>query len=499
MAATRTPPYCDIKPNVEIISLGCVEPTALAHQSPKRALKRSVSPSDAKLNSATDIKLSKFTHEMHASKLIRESNTSSIIEVIKIERPLPSPAKPDVVPNTTISEQLTITTTTIAASPAIKSPPTDLLPAATTTHEDATANLDMLLTADLLTEQTIAEIDQQISAMNCESKKVTTIDSNNSVTIIPTTTSASLRPTTPKQQQPLSLKTAVQQFPATETPVDLDMDRVKIEETLNIYDDDLYNKLHLDDATTIQVTHLDTVHHHTTNSGDSGASTSSIGVNAVTSDDQNIDTPPSLRTSAECSEYSNDPNSLSGGATTMENATIDDAKFDSNFTSNETDSLTSFCTDDIKLENIYKIQNFEGVLQIQPNSLTLEQDVIGTGTGGSGSVVGGGRGGGLMCDGDNGGGGGAGGRNIRCSIGGVADDSSNSTTALADCSGENSADTAVEELEPSIQNLEPLEDDPIEQKFTDAENYVLESGEISRDSGGKCMAYFFYAALIDCI
>lgn len=67
----------------------------------------------------------------------------------------------------------------------------------------------------------------------------------------------------------------------------------------------------------------------------------------------------------------------------------------------------------------------------------------------------------------------------------ICDDSSNSTAMLADCSGDNSADTAVEELEPTIQNLELLEDDPIEQKFTDAENYVLESGEISGDSAGK--------------
>lgn len=43
-----------------------------------------------------------------------------------------------------------------------------------------------------------------------------------------------------------------------------------------------------------------------------------------------------------------------------------------------------------------------------------------------------------------------------------------------------------EELEPSIQNLVELMD-PIEQEeFNDAENYVLESGEISADSGGEC-------------
>lgn len=47
-------------------------------------------------------------------------------------------------------------------------------------------------------------------------------------------------------------------------------------------------------------------------------------------------------------------------------------------------------------------------------------------------------------------------------------------------------EAAVEELEPSIQSLDPLvELDPIEQEFNDAENYVLESGEISADSVGK--------------
>lgn len=55
------------------------------------------------------------------------------------------------------------------------------------------------------------------------------------------------------------------------------------------------------------------------------------------------------------------------------------------------------------------------------------------------------------------------------------------TTATLD----SNASDEVEALEPTIQNLDGLvEDDPIEQKFTDAENYVLESGEISADSGG---------------
>lgn len=67
----------------------------------------------------------------------------------------------------------------------------------------------------------------------------------------------------------------------------------------------------------------------------------------------------------------------------------------------------------------------------------------------------------------------------------ASDESSNSNADLVDCNGDNSDDAAVEELEPSIQNLQTLEDDPIEQKFTDAENYVLESGEISGDSRGN--------------
>lgn len=42
-----------------------------------------------------------------------------------------------------------------------------------------------------------------------------------------------------------------------------------------------------------------------------------------------------------------------------------------NTSSIASDNLSSFCTnDDDKLTSIYKIQNFEGVLQIQPNSLT---------------------------------------------------------------------------------------------------------------------------------
>lgn len=55
----------------------------------------------------------------------------------------------------------------------------------------------------------------------------------------------------------------------------------------------------------------------------------------------------------------------------------------------------------------------------------------------------------------------------------------NSLTICDDSSGDNSADTNVEELEPSIQNLE------LEEKFNDAQSYLIESGEISSDGGGK--------------
>ncbi|XP_055705740.1 polycomb protein Asx isoform X2 [Phlebotomus papatasi] len=90
-------------------------------------------------------------------------------------------------------------------------------------------------------------------------------------------------------------------------------------------------------------------------------------------------------------------------------------------------------------------QNFEGVLQIQPNSLILQGDS-------------------LPCVGD--------------------EESQSSASALADCSGDNSVDpAAVEELEPTIQNIliDVVDHDNIEQTFTDAENYVLESGEIVAD------------------
>lgn len=146
-----------------------------------------------------------------------------------------------------------------------------------------------------------------------------------------------------------------------------------------------------------------------------------------------------------------------------------------NTSSIASDNLSAFCTNDDKLDSIYKMQNFEGVLQLQPNLLTLQRDqcelvssmqieeiddIIGE-------------------------------VNVPC------DDSSDSNAPLVDCSGENSADTAVEELEPTIQNLDPMEDDPIEQKFTDAENYVLESGEISADSGGKWKPFVQLAVGID--
>lgn len=56
-----------------------------------------------------------------------------------------------------------------------------------------------------------------------------------------------------------------------------------------------------------------------------------------------------------------------------------------------------------------------------------------------------------------------------------------SMTICDDSSGDNSADTNVEELEPTIQNLD------LDQKFNDAQSYLIdqiESGEISSDGGG---------------
>lgn len=71
----------------------------------------------------------------------------------------------------------------------------------------------------------------------------------------------------------------------------------------------------------------------------------------------------------------------------------------------------------------------------------------------------------------------------------TCDEGSNSTSNLVDdCSAENSVDTAVDDLEPSIQNI-PLEEDD-EQKLTDAENYVLESGEIEVQSTGEFFLIF---------
>lgn len=134
-------------------------------------------------------------------------------------------------------------------------------------------------------------------------------------------------------------------------------------------------------------------------------------------------------------------------------------------------------------DGIYKIQNFEGVLQMQPGGMLLEQEIVERSVAhqspqrsysqmtidedGNNLIIG---------------------RSMT-----VCDESSNSTAALADCSGDNSADTAVEDLEPTIQNLDLIEGyaekftdaENYPEKFTDAENYVLESGEISGDSGGK--------------
>lgn len=65
-----------------------------------------------------------------------------------------------------------------------------------------------------------------------------------------------------------------------------------------------------------------------------------------------------------------------------------------------------------------------------------------------------------------------------------------SMTICDESSGDNSADTAVEELEPTIQNLE------LDQKFNDAESYLIESGEISGDGGGKIKIIFFLIVVV---
>lgn len=145
-------------------------------------------------------------------------------------------------------------------------------------------------------------------------------------------------------------------------------------------------------------------------------------------------------------------NLISGGSASFGSTIADDSAQD--------DATCANISDD----SIFKIQNFEGVLQIQPDSLIMDQQpklyshIIEDGIVQDDMII--------------------------ANNPAIGEDSSNSTATMADCSGDNSADTGVEELEPTIQNLEPVEDDPIEQKFTDAENYVLESGEISGDSGG---------------
>lgn len=71
-----------------------------------------------------------------------------------------------------------------------------------------------------------------------------------------------------------------------------------------------------------------------------------------------------------------------------------------------------------------------------------------------------------------------------------------SMTICDDSSGDNSADTNVEELEPTIQNLE------LDQKFNDAQSYLIdqiESGEISSDGGGLqrfCFSFAFSKPLL---
>lgn len=175
----------------------------------------------------------------------------------------------------------------------------------------------------------------------------------------------------------------------------------------------------------------------------------------------------------------NDYNSNTIGSNTVNFSTVNDEN-----SGNCNDQITDHDTQDQEttpiLDNIYKLQNFEGVLQIQPNSLILEEEIQIYPHSEQHQLAH------QMIDED-------GNHLIIGRSMTICDDSNSSTVAImADCSGDNSADTAVEELEPTIQNLEPIEDDPIEQKFTDAENYVLESGEISGDSGGKFHSFILY-------
>lgn len=120
------------------------------------------------------------------------------------------------------------------------------------------------------------------------------------------------------------------------------------------------------------------------------------------------------------------------------------------------------------LDNIFKIQNFEGVLQLQPSSIIMDSDVA------SHSHLA------LQMQ-----------KHLQAqqehqlnfdASQKIDEDGSNlmigSSMTICDESS-NSGDTAVEELEPTIQNLE------LDQKFNDAESYLIESGEISGDSGGK--------------
>lgn len=71
----------------------------------------------------------------------------------------------------------------------------------------------------------------------------------------------------------------------------------------------------------------------------------------------------------------------------------------------------------------------------------------------------------------------------------VTTDDSNTQTEMGTCNtDENSADTdrGVEDIEPTIHSLPMDENDLLGEKFKDAENYVLESGEInSEDLTGK--------------
>lgn len=140
-------------------------------------------------------------------------------------------------------------------------------------------------------------------------------------------------------------------------------------------------------------------------------------------------------------------------------------------TSFSANNVTTVAAASEKLDRLFRLQNIEGVLQIQPSGTTHLETAAAAASEMITELL-------VKAESSD-----------MVDVGGIGDNvddsSSHSNVALTDCN-----EDGVEELEPSIQNLPGVvEDDPIEQKFTDAENYLLESGEISADSGGNAIEY----------